>query len=120
MITPAPVFPCRSPANREELPCWAHRSRNSKYLTEKDLSAKSAIDVQSEIDVSRIFPALRERRHGFAGTPRRRLFYRDALCQPAQLVDIGAVDNRDAFGAPALDMPVSKSGDAGRIVAAIL
>ena len=49
-----------------------------------------------------------------------RLFYRNALCQLARLVDIGALDNRDAFGAPALDMPVNKSGNAGRIVTAIL
>jgi hypothetical protein len=56
----------------------------------------------------------------FRGGAMRRLFYRNALCQLARLVDIRALDNRDAFGAPALDMPVNKSGDAGRIVAAIL
>jgi hypothetical protein len=67
---PALLFRCRFPANREELPCWAHRRHNSKSLTETDLSTKSAIDVQSEIDISRIFPALREREYGFAAAPR--------------------------------------------------
>ena len=62
--------PAVSLPTAKDFPAGPHRRRNSKCLTERDLSTKSAIDVQSEIDVSRVFPAGRERRHGFAAAPR--------------------------------------------------